>query len=239
MNTNRPTSSVVVSNEVLVIYNSNTNFPDSSTCANYYIAHRPGFSNANVLACPCTTFGTDGFESITTDNLTNQIINSIISFIQSNANKSIHYVVLMYGMPSRVSDGSNTCAGTGSYCPASVQHHISRCMSDGGYTSGPYYEGGLTCPFVATNYQGTTCLVTALNLATLADCTAYVDKVTSMYTSNVIISAKAAGYVNTNYYVDDVRLSIYQVYTPRKRISICNSGREFGCQRRLQHQCGY
>ena len=188
------TSSVNVSNEVLVIYNSNTSFPDSLSCKNYYINHRPGFSNANVLACSCTTTGTDGFESITTANLTNQIINPIISFIQSNTNKTIHYAVLMYGMPSRVADGDQY----------SVQYHISHCMSDAGYTSGPFYEGS-TCPFVATNYLGTTCLVTALNLATLADCTAYVDKVTSMYTGNVIISAKAAGYDNDNYYFDDTR----------------------------------
>jgi hypothetical protein len=204
VNTNGPTSSVIVSNEVLVIYNSNTNFPDSLTCKNYYIGHRPGFSNANVLACSCTTTGTDGFESITTANLTNQIINPIINFMLTNTTKSIHYVVLMYGMPSRVSDGTNTCAPSGSCGLASVQHHISRCLSDAGYTSGPYYDtGSVTCPYVATNYLGTTCLVTALNLATLADCTAYVDKVTSMYRSNVIISAKAAGYGDDNYFLDE------------------------------------
>jgi hypothetical protein len=197
VNTNVPTSVVVVSNEVLVVYNANV--ADSASCKNYYINHRPGFSNANVLACSCTTTGTDGFETITKANLTNQIINPIISFIQSNTTKSIHYVVLMYGMPSRVDDTS--CNDPGPQ-PPSVQHHISRCMSDAGYTSGPYYEGS-TCPFVATNYLGTTCLVTALNLATLADCTAYVDKVTSMYTGNVIISAKAAGYTNSNYYLDE------------------------------------
>ena len=202
VNTNGPTSSVVVSNEVLVVYNSNTNFPDSAACKDYYINHRPGFSNANVLACSCTTFGVDGFESITSNNLANQIINPIISFIQSNQTKSIHYVVLMYGMPSRVSDGPITCSPAGSCGLASVQHHISRCMSEAGYTSGPYYEGS-ACPYASTNYLGTTCLVTALNMATLADCTAYVDKVTSMYTNNVIISAEAAGYTNTNYYLDD------------------------------------
>ena len=192
------TSSVVVSNEVLVIYNSNTNFPHSLACANYYISHRPGFSDANVLGCACTPFGVDGFESITLADLTNQIINPIINFIQSNQTKSIHYVVLMYGMPSRVSDGPHDCSP---YRP-SVQHHISRCMSDVCNPSGASYEGS-TCPFVATNYPGTTCLVTALNMATLADCTAYVDKVTSMYTGDVIISAKAAGYANDNYYLDD------------------------------------
>src|ERR1051326_5488543 len=52
---------------------------------------------------------------------------------------------------------------------------------------------------------GTTCLVTAFNMATLADCSAYVDKVSSMYTGNVIISAKAAAYSNDIYYVDDKR----------------------------------
>jgi uncharacterized repeat protein (TIGR03803 family) len=201
--TTNTTSSVNVSNEVLVVYNSNTNFPDSLACKDYYINNRPGFSDANVLGCACTTFGVDGFESITTDNLTNQIINPIISFIQSNTTKTIHYVVLMYDMPSRVDDDS--CDQQLNPNPPSVQHHISRCISNAGYTSGPYYEGS-TCPFVATNYPGTTCLVTALNMATLADCTAYVDKVTSMYTGDVIISAKASGYSNDNYYLDDTTI---------------------------------
>jgi uncharacterized repeat protein (TIGR03803 family) len=194
VNTNL-TSSVTVSNEVLVVYNSN--LTDSVSCADYYINNRPGFSDANVLGCACTTFGVDGFESITTDNLTNQIINPIINFIQSNPSKSIHYVVLMYGMPSRVSDGYYNC----STYPF-VQHRISRCMSDVCSPSGPHYEGS-TCPFVATNYPGTTCLVTALDMATLADCTAYVDKVTSMYTGDVVISARAARYTNDNYYLDE------------------------------------
>lgn len=199
--TTNTTSSVVVSNEVLIVYN--TNVADSVSCKNYYIAHRPGFSNANVLACSCTTTGTDGFESITTANLTNQIINPIISFIQSNTTKSIHYLVLMYGMPSRIRDASFNCT------TPSVQFFISRSLSTNVCApSGAVYDGS-TCPFVATNYPGTTCLVTALNMATLADCTAYIDKVTSMYRGNVIISAEAAGYTNTNYYLDDVEVGYF------------------------------
>jgi hypothetical protein len=201
------TTSVTVSNEVLVVYNSNLS--DSVSCKDYYINHRPGFSNANVLACSCTTTGVDGFESITTANLTNQIINPIVSFIQSNSTKAIHYVVLMYGMPSRVTDGPITCSPVNSCGLASVQQHISRCMSDAGYTSGFYYEGS-TCPFVPMNFLGTTCLVTALNMAALADAEAYIDKVAGMYTGDVIISAEAAGRTNSSYYLDDTRDAIYQ-----------------------------
>jgi uncharacterized repeat protein (TIGR03803 family) len=197
------TSSVVVSNEVLVIYNSTTNFPDSLACKDYYINHRPGFSNANVLACNLTTYGVDGFEKITEANLTNQIINPIVNFIQTNTNKSIHYVVLMYGMPSRVEDGCDGCT-----YPPSVQHRISRCLRPpvvlpGGILdrSGGVYEDS-NCPFVATNYPGTTCLVTALNMSTLADCEAYVDKVASMYTGDVIISAAEGGYADNTYHLD-------------------------------------
>lgn len=197
------TSSVVVSNEVLVVYNSNANFPDSSACKDYYINHRPGFADANVLACNCTTYGVGNVETISAGDLTNQIINPIINFILSKTN--IHYVVLMYDMPSRVDDGCSTGCP-----PPSVQHRISRCMQFppvfkyfGAIDTGwPYYEGS-NCPFVATNYPGTTCLVTALNMATLADCEAYIDKVASMYRSNVIISASEAGYANSTYYLDD------------------------------------
>src|SRR5207249_3258237 len=101
----------------------------------------------------------------------NQIINPIINFVQSNPAKSIHYVVLMYGMPSKVEPDYPSSP--------SVQHMISRCMTNAGAT----YEGS-TCPFVATNFPGTSFLVTALNLETVADCTGYVDKVSSMYTGD-------------------------------------------------------
>jgi hypothetical protein len=205
--TNR-TTSVVVSNEVLVVYNSN--LADSISCKDYYINHRPGFSNANVLACSCTTTGVDGFESITMANLTNQVINPIINFIQSNPDKSIKYVVLMYGMPSRIWEAPNPCYVPPEYryCKPAVQIRISRCLSDAGYTNGPYYEGS-TCPFVATNFLGTTCLVTSLNMATLADAEAYIDKVASMYTGDVIVSARAAGSTNHNYYIER-----YDAYPP-------------------------
>ena len=183
VNTVRTT--VTVSDEVLIVYNSN--LADSISCKDYYINNRPGFSSANVLGCACSTFGVDGFESITWGNLTNQIINPITNFIKSNPEKSIHYVVLMYGMPSRVGDGAS-----------SVQHSISHCMSA---EYAQTYEGS-SCPFVAANYPGTTCLVTALNMATLADCEAYIDKVKGMYSGDVIISAKASGYTASNYYLD-------------------------------------
>lgn len=43
-----------------------------------------------------------------------------------------------------------------------------------------------------------------MNMETLADCEAYIDKLTSMYRGDVIISAKAAGYASDNYYLEDV-----------------------------------
>ena len=209
------TTSVIVSNEVLVIYN--TNVTDSVSCKNYYINNRPGFSNANVLACSCTTTGTDSFETITAANVTNQILTPIINFIQSNTNKSIHYAVLMYGMPSRVDDAS--CGNTISN-GLSVQYLISHCMSDAGLASGQSYEGSI-CPFVATNFPGTTCLVTSLNMGTLTDCEAYIDKVASMYSNNIIISASAAGYTNATYYVDDVEVG-YSPYLYEYQNAISN-----------------
>jgi hypothetical protein len=194
---------------------------------NYYIGHRPGFSNANVMACYCPTNGTDGFETITSANVTNQILTPIINFILSNTNKSIHYAVLMYGMPSRVDDTS--CGSVTAASGPSVQYLISHCMLDAGLASGQSYEGS-TCPFVATNYPGTTCLVTALNMASPADCEAYIDKVADMWsnsvavtgTSNVIISAEASGYTNANYYLDDVICCAYQPYLYQFQIAISN-----------------
>jgi hypothetical protein len=208
--------SVVVSNEVLVVYNRNV--PDSVACKDYYINHRPGFSGANVLATSCTTFAPCGssyydcpvdnsFEGITTNNLVNQIITPITNFISSHPEKSIKYIVLMYGMPSRT---TNLCEQSRGGFHCSVQHSVARCLS--GWRSaanGPYYDDGsgwnkpVAARYQRASYSGTSLLVTSLNMGSLADVRAYIDKVAKMYRGDLIISAKSAGYHNDNYYVDN------------------------------------
>lgn len=204
--------SVVVSNEVLVLYNRNV--PDSVASKDYYIRHRPGFSGANVLEMSPTTYsaGENAFEGITTNNLVNQIITPITNFVYAHPEKSIKYIVLMYGMPSRLTNTRQQPSST----PMSVQHAISRCLSgwntmqDGPH--GPYYDNtafgknpATAARFMPENHPGTSFLVTSLNMATLADCKAYIDKLSNMYTGDVIISAKNAGYHDDNYYIDEAQ----------------------------------
>ena len=189
-----------VSEHVLVIWNSN--IADSTTCKNYYLANRPEFgtygggNTPNLLDCPCTTTGTSGFESITKSNFDSQIRTPILNWMESNPTKNIRYIILMYGMPSRVTDGNKH----------SVQYDIYRSLQETGARAGTEYRNTYD-KFTLSQFKGATALVTSLNTANLANAQAYIDKLKSIYdgmaSSNVVISASENNQGGSNYYFDD------------------------------------
>ena len=188
-----------VSEHVLILWNSNV--ADSTTCKNYYLANRPEFgtysggNTPNSLDCPCTTTGTDGIESITQSNFESQIRTVVLNWMTANPTKNIRYIVMMYGMPSRVTS-------TGQ----SVQYQLSRALSDTGSRTGTEFRH-VENVFTLAEYQGTTALVSSLNMATLADAQAYIDKLKTIYNGmavgNVVISANENNQGGTDYYFDD------------------------------------
>lgn len=192
-----------VTKNVLVVWN--TNEADSTTAKNYYVANRPGMGSVLTLGIACTTTGTDGFESITQSNYETQIRDNIVSEINTQAGSSnyIRYIILMYGMPSRVSSNGN-----------SVSYQLTRAMSDTANRTGTSYQNGNN-NFSVGEYQGMAALVTSLNMGTLTDVQTYIDKLATvhgnMQTPNVIISGSDALISNDNYYFDDKS----RVHTPQ------------------------
>jgi len=188
-----------VSEHVLVLWNSNV--ADSTTCKNYYLANRPEFgtygggSAPNTLDCPCTTTGDSGFESITQSNFENQIRTVVLNWMTANPTKNIRYIVMMYGMPSRVTSNGQ-----------SVQYQLFKALQETGSRTGTEFRH-IENSFTLAEYQGSTALISSLNMATLADAQAYIDKLKTIYdgmaVSNVVISASENNQGGTDYYFDD------------------------------------
>ena len=91
------TNTINVTNDLLLIYN--TNSTDSTTVLNYYLAHRPLVSGANVLGIGCLTN-----EVIGSLDFTNQILTPYMNWLTSNPGKHPQYLILFLDIPSRVED---------------------------------------------------------------------------------------------------------------------------------------
>jgi hypothetical protein len=173
---------VDVTKDLLLIYN--TNSADSAVVKDYYLAHRPLVSGANVLGIGYTnSFAPGYYETITPEGVTNQILAPVSSWLQSNPTKRPEYVVLFLDVPSRVY--TNTT-----------------------FPTNGNYPRGITWPSVSLQLQSVAVawqpLVTHINMDGTNDCIAYINKLASFGTNgNLIISASAGRYSNTNYYFDD------------------------------------
>jgi hypothetical protein len=165
------TNVIDVTQDLLLIYN--TNSQDSTTVLNYYLAHRPMVSGANVLGIGCITN-----ETITTSDFTNVFLPQFQSWATNNPNKHPQYLVLFLGIPSTVLD------------------------SDGLPHPSVQYQLSMATP-------GSQAFVTSINMNGTNDCIGYIKKLASIGGSNspgqLIISASAGGYGNTNFVLDNVR----------------------------------
>ena len=166
---------VDVTKDLLLVYNSNSS--DSSNLCAYYLAHRPMIAGVNVLGVAC-----DVGEFTTSTNCNNQIVAPILNWLTNNPTKRPQYFILFYDIPTRLTDLAYP-SPYNSY--GSVDYHLHIISSD-------------WQPFV-----------THLNAGTLADCKAYVDKITAFGSNyspgQLIISASAGNYGNTNYVIDNAR----------------------------------
>jgi alpha-tubulin suppressor-like RCC1 family protein len=192
---------VQVTKDLLLIYN--TNSVDSTTVLNYYLAHRPMVSGANVLGIGCTTN-----ETFLPDEYTNVFAVQVQAWLTANPTKRPQYAVFFPAVPSRV----NTNNIPGQYdddltaLQPSVQYHLHSAFAAG------------WSPFV-----------TSLNMNANGgtnDCIAYINKLASFGSNyspgKLLIGAPAQGYGNTNYYFDDTRLG-YNSPQP-SRGSLAESG---------------
>lgn len=171
---------VDVSKDLLLIYNSTST--NSIWVKNYYLAHRPMVNGANVLGLACVTN-----ETALPNELTNQILSPLRSWLDSNPTKRPQYVVLFLDVPSRVN--TNNTFGVYDMGTNALRPSVS-------------YS-------VHTNTPGWRPFVSHINMGNTNDCRAYIEKLSLMASNHtptpLVISAHAGGYANTNYYLDDTR----------------------------------
>lgn len=168
---------VDVRKDLLLIYN--TNSVDSAVVKDYYLAHRPMVTGANVLGITCTTN-----ETFLTNEYATVFAPQIQNWLSLNPTKRPQYVILFPTIPSRVNWYSNEPPNmywiTGR--TASVQYRL--------HTFTPGWR-----PFVAS-----------INMGGTNDCRAYIDKLKDFGATNqpgqLLISARRSGYGNVNYVFD-------------------------------------
>jgi hypothetical protein len=194
------TNAINVTNDLLLIYN--TNSADSIFVKDYYLAHRPNVSGANVLGigCPGIYIGTNGggswyygitnltvFESITASDFTNQVLVPVQIWLTNNPAKHPQYVIMMLDVPSRIDELANAATNYPFY-------------SDGGDRSVSY--------LMANALPTWKPFITHINMNGTNDCVAYINKLAtlgvSVSSNNPVLSASVGGYGNANYIFDNV-----------------------------------
>jgi hypothetical protein len=179
---------VNVANDLLLIYN--TNSINSIVVKDYYLAHRPMVGGANVLGiggpptsqcagflCPATN------EVVDYATFTNQILSPFSQWLAASPTKRPQYMILFPDFPTGV-----WMTNSGGSPFSSVAYGISASVQ------------GIQ-PFVNSINMGFFDLTN--------DCIAYINKL-QQFGSNyspgqLIVSASAVGYANTNYVLDDIR----------------------------------
>jgi len=166
--------SVDVTKDLLLIYN--TNSLDSSNVWSYYMQHRPMVSGANVLSIGGATN-----DIYLPDEFTTNFAPSVGNWLAQNPTKRPQYVVLFPGIPERVN--TNNVTGSLEGARASVSYTLH------------------------TNFAGWRPFVMHINMGDTNACKAYINKLefigTNYSPGRLLISARAGGYGNTNYYYDD------------------------------------
>jgi hypothetical protein len=179
---------VDVSKDLLLIYNTNSS--DSSNVCAYYLANRPGVSNANVLGIGVITN-----DPILPSDYTNIFQSQVQMWLSNNPTKRPLYVILFQSIPQEVDWYTNAEDAATDQDAPSVQYHLHYSTAPGWY------------PFVtAINMNGLS--GTNFNSSDgTNDCIAYIDKLVAMASNNppgtLFISATATHYGNINWYFDD------------------------------------
>lgn len=213
---------------LLVVYNDQS--IESGEVKDYYLANRPGFSNANFVPISyppkgCTASCPDpNGETVTDAELFQTAIKRpIVDWITAHPTKDIRYIVLLRGVPTRYSFTNQT----GVLETMSLSYALSRAFDEScvRYEYRPEKGVNLTefpaspnCPapseraigfFRKKAFPGTLALVTVLDMGSVRDTKAYTDKLKNMYDrmahKSLKISATDAGVGGTTYYLEDAR----------------------------------
>jgi hypothetical protein len=202
--------------------------PDSVACKDYYLANRPGAASAVLCELDLTgVLGTDHrvSETITKANFDTAIGDPLRTF--ADANPDVIYLVCMFGIPTRwntdaverlsvrqqmmrIGSGAETAPAPTSTALQSTL--FDSAPYDAAASGAAYYDFTKRfLPATEGNYSGTRFLITDINFQTLADCTAYIDKLKAKYTeqasTGIVISAESSR--GSNYLFDANRKPLY------------------------------
>lgn len=196
---------------ILIIYNALD--WRSVEVYNNYMGNRPLISGANILPLHFPPIAPDLDDpSITGQDIDivdfqTKILKPITDWLSDDSNKDKHirYIVLMWGMPSRVNGCDNGLGGK-DVCPeGSTDYQISRALQTLGVKNGLEYRG-VSTRFTPEYYQGTTALVSHIDMGSVEATEAYIDKLKHVYdgmqNKNVVISGRNAGISGDTYYID-------------------------------------
>ncbi len=162
---------------LLVVYN--TNDGSSVSLAEYYRTTRPGITGATMLAVGCATG-----EVTTWADYTSNIYNAVVGILETN--EAIRYVVCLYGVPTRTSDGV--------YSPA---YYITEDFNESAALS---YTGSRT-RFMPAGFPRSRALVTYLTGRDSVDVSNYIARIAARWDGRGRISGAAS---NGWYVLDDV-----------------------------------
>jgi hypothetical protein len=174
---------VDVSKDLLLIYNATSS--NSVLVKDYYLAHRPMVSDANVLGINCVTN-----ETALHEEYANQIAAPVLEWLTANPTKHPLFVVLFLDIPTRVNT-NRAQAYPPTHPSVSVGIH-------------DIYPGSK--PVVTHLNMGDTngCKAYIDKLQAFG---------AEYSAGKLFIAASSGGYANTNYYLDDIREDITTNYT--------------------------
>ncbi len=215
---------------LLIVYNEKSE--NSVELKNYYLANRPGISNANVLAISypgsnCLANCTPDAEIASFYAFDLSVRDPLVNWIRSHPEKDIRHVVLLSGIPSRLAVYSTPQNPNGiglgaQYYLADAYFSLGTCKNSAyhySYTDLTTGRGTGVCTpasngftggyFSPRAFPGSTALYTHLDMGSVEATKAYIDKLKRMYEAtpsasrSPVISASAAGRGGSTYYFND------------------------------------
>jgi len=164
--------------DLLLIYNSRS--LDSSKVCAYYRLNRPNVSGATVLSVHCAPQFT-----VNRADYYQNLWPPIAAWLEANPTRRPQYWILFLDVPTRISEHTNEFSYAGATNSVSYDLHLA---------------------------VRTRPLITHINMrqsGTTNDCVAYIDKLRSLGTASpsggILLSARAGGYGNSTYVVDNIR----------------------------------
>jgi|GEM_PF-3071939 len=228
----RSDTDITPEDNLLIVYNEKSE--DSTRIADYYVKNRPGFSKANVISIKypedgCVNCPSPDDETALIVRFNATVRNPIAKWIQDHPEKDIRHIVLVRGIPTRVTDPTLDKSKmlfpadsiSSGFALANYYQSTGACKGYNLLTkierANTYYAFDGECYKLPTKnaagyferekYPGMLALVTSLDMGSTEATLKYIDKLKDMYnrmpSRSLFISAQNTGKAGTTYYLED------------------------------------